>query len=288
VLSCYPSVHVATGDGDRHIAIPHAVSLSRLREIVAATEAIEPTAQVKSVSFGVVDDGTRWSEQRFGYEVTYSEAASSEGEQRSLTFIRQCDAVGCRWAQRIDPDLSGVEFGQKEGCRNVSRTDDSYRRVEARTRALIDAAPARIVEDRVQVARYGPPERFEDWRKEVEVQCAVEGDVSEAARCNAVGLAIRAGGADTFTMAPGIPLPLAIELRVLVTRRVPSAQVIDVSYSEVRDGGSWSAGSQGYSVAAAGGLKFSAGAYYEVVERCVSDSCGLHFVETDVRKTWVY
>ena len=175
VLSCSSGVHVATGDDDRFIAIPYGMSLSRLRELVGAIGSIEPTTLVRSVSFTVVGDGTRWSEERFGYEVTYAEPSEWGGS--ILRLLRQCDAAGCRWVPWFEPDFSGVEMGQREGCRNVTRTAEPYRRVETLARSLVDAAPARIVE------------------------CDDDGD--------------------TFTVAPAIPLSLAIEMSVLVASRVP-------------------------------------------------------------------
>ena len=65
-------------DGERYVEIPTGISPSRLRDLVGAIESIEPTAQVTSVGFTAVADGTRWSEERFGYRVTYSEASSPE------------------------------------------------------------------------------------------------------------------------------------------------------------------------------------------------------------------
>ncbi len=290
VLSCSSGVHVTTGDDDLFIAIPHGVSLARLRELVGAIGSIEPTAQVRSVAFTAVGDGTRWSEERFGYEVTYAEPSDWGGSV--VTLVRQCDAAGCRWAQWFEPDFSGVEIGQKEGCRNVPSTEEAYRKVERLARNLIEAAPARIVEcvddvERVRVVRYATLERFEDWKKGVEVRCLVEAADHELERCEAIGQATRSDG-EMFTLAPAIPLALAIELRVLVMSRVTGAHVASISHNAVTDGGAWSAQTQGYSVAATGGLKFAAGAYYDVVERCASGSCGLHFFETDVRRTWVY
>jgi hypothetical protein len=96
-------------------------------------------------------------------------------------------------------------------------------------------------------------------------------------------------GSDPFDLSVDISLSLAVELRALVSRCVPGASVVSVHHNTVSNGGAWSSRSDGYSVAATGGLKYAAGAYYQVVEQCVAGSCGLHFVDLGSGlRTWVY
>ena len=204
-----------------------------------------------------------------------------------------CDEGGCRWSPQAESDVLRVEIGEKEGCRNVSKRSDSYRSVEGLARALLDAAPARIVEcrdgrDRVRVVRYRPLEQFEEWRKEVEVQCDGDAEESGSVDCKAFARAVRADRSEQFMLAPGMPLSLALELRALIASQVPGARVVGIAYNAVADGGEWSSKTQGYIVAAEGGLEHSAGAYYQVVERCVSGSCVLHVMDDGPRRSWSY
>ncbi len=288
---CTQALHVATGDGDAYIALGSDIPLPRLRELVGALTVRVPEAVAKSVNYVPVSDGTRWSAERFGYEVAYREPGDYEGEVHTTQFVGRCADEICEWLARPEPFYSGVTYGQSDGCSRFAPDDSrAYVRLQAEIKGLIATPPSRVVAchirtfDPVYLARYPALERFGDWTEDAEIQCAVE-DLEQApvAACQVSTFARTAH--EAFGVGRGMALATALAVREIGRREAAAGEaVVSVGYQLVSDGGAWSARADGYEV---GIGRSGGGRYLRVVERCTADGgCRLEVLREAFQTIW--